>query len=492
MKQHLLLLTAFLIFIGLNAQEFEWAWSYDIPNCNEVAALDVDDTGNTYSIGVFNAPYTLPFTGTAYIQKTDPNGQVIWTEYMDGLLQIGDLALTGNDPVIIGQSSAPFSYQGEVYGLNDYYMFILKINSAGQVEWIYTDTQKWGLNTNISVGSSGNMAFHIRGQSNQGDHVWVLDPEGNILQTKVISTSMTTIVDLHYYEEKVYLTGGLSGASGLTIDTIYIPQSPVHNATFVLALDENLLGEWVAIDTAINNPDGKVVVHSSGVYAYQNNFITGSGLTNHLKKFDFNGQLLKKVPAPVFSSGTLRPDLLVNDSAVALFVKNNNNSTSQKVAILGHALEVKAELLIEGPSNAYSGQIASNGNDLFVSNVHTGELFFDGGLIIPTANSDRKLFMSKVAMPSVTTSIDGNMNDPQEVMIYPNPANTSITVSNIKMTGGPLQMVIYNALGGIVHQDLISGEKLTLAVEHLPAGWYFITLKSGNGTYHYKPFVKSR
>jgi hypothetical protein len=492
MKNHLLIIPAFFIFLGLNAQEFEWAWSYDIPNCNEVAALDVDDNGNIYSIGVFNAPYSLPFTGNAYIQKTDPNGQVIWTEYMDGLLQISDLALTGNNPVIIGQSSEPFTYQGEIYGLNDYYMFILKINSSGQFEWIYTDTQKWGLNTNISVGSSGNMAFHIRGQSNQGDHIWVLDPEGNILQTKVISTIMTTIVDLHYYEEKVYLTGGLSGASGLTVDTIYIPQSPVHNATFVLALDENLLGEWVAIDTAFNNPDGKVVAHSSGVYAYQNNFITGSGLTNHLKKFDFNGQLQKKVPAPVFSSGTLRPDMVVNDSAVALFVKNNNNSTSQKVAILGHALEVKAELLIEGPSNAYSGQIATNGNDLFVSNVHTGELLFDGGLIIPSANSDRKLFMSKVSMPAVTTFINEKRIDPLDILIYPNPAHKSITVSTIGMEDGPSQLVIYNSLGGIMHQVWVQEESFSLAVEHLPAGFYFLTLKSGNGNYACKPFIKSR
>jgi hypothetical protein len=491
MKSHLLLIVSMVCFSVGNSQEFEWVWSYDIPACNDVAALAVDDSGNIYTTGIFNAPYILPFTGTAYIQKTNPGGQVIWTEYMEGLLQISDMALTGNNPVIIGQSSAPFSYMDEIYGLDTFYMFIMKINSMGAVEWILTDTEKYGLNTNISVDSPGNIAFHIRGKSNQGDHVWIMDPDGNILQTKTISALMTTIVDLFYFEGRIYLSGGLTGASGLTVDTIYIPQSSVSKTTFVLALDENLQGTWVALDTTITNTDGKVVAHASGIYAYESNINTGLGMANYLKRFDFEGQLQKKVPAPVFSSGTLRPDMVVNDSAVALFVKNNNNSNSHKVAIAGHDLDIKAELLITGPSNAYSGQIGTNGNDLFIANIHTGELAFDGGMILPVSNSDRKLFTAKISMPEITTGSQHNEQGPQTITLFPNPATGSITISRSSNVNTPSDLFIFNASGQVVYQASFQDKQVSLNIEFLPAGWYLLKMNEWHGMSYSRTFIRN-
>jgi len=474
-----------------HSQEFEWAWSYDIPACNDVAALAVDDSGNIYTLGVFNAPYILPFTGNAYIQKTNPDGQVIWTEYMDGLLQISDLALTGNSPVIIGQSTASFIYKDEIYGMDNFYMFIMKINPLGEVDWIHTDTQKWGLNTNISVDSSENMAFHIRGQSNLGDHIWIMGPNGNVLQTKTISTLMTTIVDLFYFDGKVYLTGGLTGASGLTVDTIYIPQSSFQNTTFLLGLDQNLEAEWVTLDTAINNTDGKVVAHASGIYTYESNIDAGFVMANYLKKFDFDGQLQKKVPAPVFSSGTHRPDMVVNDSALALFVKYNNNSTSHKVAILGHSLEIIDELLITGPSNAYSGQIGTNGNDFFIANIHTGELAFDGGMILPVSNSDRKLFMAKILIPAITTSFPQIELDPDAITLYPNPTTGTMTLSRNNRSNFTADLFIYNALGRIVHQASFTGDPFMLNIEHLPSGWYLLKMIEWDGISYGRTFIKN-
>jgi hypothetical protein len=477
-------------FLLLNAQEFSWAWSYPVPNCNEVASLAVDDTGNIYSVGVFNAPNTLPYTGTAYFQKIDPEGQVIWTEYMDGLLQISDMGITGNSPVIIGQSSAPFSYKGGNYGLDTFYMFIIKTDPTGEVEWILTDPQKWGLNTNISVDVSGNMAFHIRGQSNLGDHIWVLDPDGTVLQTKTIATNMTTIVDLAYFNSKVYLSGGLTGASGLVVDTIFIPQSSFQKTTFVLALNENLTAEWVATDTSINNTDGRVVANSAGVFVYEGTINSGFITANVIKKFDFEGQVLKKINAPVFSTGTLRPDLVVNDSVVALFVKNNNNSTSQKAAILKHDLSIMAEKVITGPSNFYSGQIATNGNDLFIANIHTGELDFDGELTLPVNDLTKKLFIAKIMMPAITTGLAEQYEAPVQVGLFPNPAKGDIFVEVAGSHAEVNLLFIFNSQGVLVPKSYPMDTHFTLNTSHLPAGIYHLRGTFRNGGQFQKSFVK--
>ena len=98
--------------IQLQSQQFLWAESYEISNCNEVAAMSVDTSGYVYISGIHEASSSIPYTGNCYLQKTDPEGEVIWTKYFSGSLHLGDMATINGGVVIIGQSSGPFYIPG--------------------------------------------------------------------------------------------------------------------------------------------------------------------------------------------------------------------------------------------------------------------------------------------------------------------------------------------------------------------------------------------
>ncbi len=111
MKIYTFLILIITVSIQLNGQQFLWAESYEISNCNEVAAMSVDTSGYVCISGIHEAPSSVPYTGNCYLQKTNQPGDVIWTKYFSGSLQLGDMEAINSGAVIIGQSSGPFTYQ---------------------------------------------------------------------------------------------------------------------------------------------------------------------------------------------------------------------------------------------------------------------------------------------------------------------------------------------------------------------------------------------
>lgn len=75
-----------------------------------------------------------------------------------------------------------------------------------------------------------------------------------------------------------------------------------------------------------------------------------------------------------------------------------------------------------------------------------------------------------------------------EMKLYPNPADEYITLEIPLGAKGTLQ--IFNNLGQLVHQEIISQVKTTLSLSHLPPGTYACTLKTPNNTMREKIIVK--
>ena len=74
-----------------------------------------------------------------------------------------------------------------------------------------------------------------------------------------------------------------------------------------------------------------------------------------------------------------------------------------------------------------------------------------------------------------------------EIVVYPNPATTSITIStNIQAAK---TILITNALGQMVYQGESDDSAISINVEHLTSGMYFVKIESGN-TYFTGDFVK--
>jgi hypothetical protein len=492
MKQLITFILLLSLSISLYSQQFSWAISYEINNCNEVAAMSLDADGNIIITGVHDAPATVPYQGNAYIQKTGQAGDVWWTDYLIGNIIVGDMAAVGNNILIIGQSNGSFTYRDVVYGTGQYFMFALMIDADGNYLWHFTDETKYGVYSNISVGNTGTIALHIRKQSNLGDWIIIIDEDGNTLNSKLLSPNNTLVIDIAYFNDWVYINGGYNGQTSVAIDTIEILQPPVEHSVFVLALDENLVANWISEDTTINNRDGRVVVNEAGIFSYQDVLRSPFTVVNLIKKFDFEGQLLTEVEAPFFTTAiTPYPDMVVTPSMVALFNKNSFNSDSHEVMLFDHDLNILAEKAVDGASSHYSGQIANRGDDVFVAQVFSGSLNFSNELTLAyPGGTGNYPYIAEIVSPDMT-GIFNQTVETTGLSVYPNPADEIITVviDDKQVYGGSFS--ISDLKGNVVISGVLHQNSNTIDVGRLSAGVYLLqTIMVDGSSRQEKIFVR--
>lgn len=483
--------TLFLIFsVYAYGQQFLWAKSYEIPNCNEVAALAVDSNGYVFRTGVYNASFSLPYTGDCYLQKTDSEGEVIWTNYLMGSLQIGDMAAAGSSVVIIGKSNGAFTYQDVQYGsASSYSMFIMKIDSAGDVDWCLIDEENFGANTNLAIGKFGNIAAQIRGPNNLGDWVWIIDWEGNIIDTKEIYAEDSTIEDIAYYDGWVYLNGTFNGPGSMIIDTIVINVQPIEGTTFTLALDTNLVAKWVATDTTLGNHDGRVEANSSGIFVYETTLEPIFTLINYIKKFDFNGQLIKEVVAPTFTNAVaLYPDMTLTPSLLGIFVNNDFDFNNHAVFLYDHDLDLVKEKYIDGLSDGYSGQISNYGDDVFVSHVYEGDLEFTDEILLPYSGTGKMAYMAKIGEQS-TTGVQENTEEENILSLYPNPTTGIVYLNYQDEIQEQGVCSVYNQSGMEVFRQQLQDSNSSIDLSSLNRGVYMLLIRLENGIRYSKKVV---
>ena len=77
-----------------------------------------------------------------------------------------------------------------------------------------------------------------------------------------------------------------------------------------------------------------------------------------------------------------------------------------------------------------------------------------------------------------------DISESSGIKIFPNPATNEFKIKSLKLKGGVLK--IYNVLGEMVYELLISKEETTIDVSFLNEGIYFVQVKTGNGIYNRK------
>jgi len=455
--------------------QFQWAQSYEVVNCNEVAALAVDSSNNIIIAGVHEGSVYVPYTGDIYIIKTNPEGEPLWSADLLGELIVGDLISMNTDIIIAGQAYGLLSYQGNDYGGAPYYMFVMKLDENGNVVWFYDDASKMMTYGNLAAGENDTFAIHTRTESNLGDWIIIMDLDGNVLNSKLISAEVTLVEHIAYYNNKVYLNGQLSGFSGVVVDTLYIPQSPLESTAFVLALDEDLVGEWVSIDTTLSNGDGRVEANIKGVFAYQETLAPPFNLIKYLKKFNFEGELVKEVVVPSFSSNAiLRPDMVLTDSYVGMFCKNSFSSDSYILHIFSsNELEHLQEKVVSGASDPYSNKLAAQDQHFIISGIQAGELNLNDEITLPYAGSGNTPYIAKIGKSSIV-GIRHKTFDDENLLIYPNPARDGIHVKS----DAPVEIEMFNQVGQLVKISPTNEKIINMDVSNLDSGIYFIKVIS--------------
>lgn len=67
----------------------------------------------------------------------------------------------------------------------------------------------------------------------------------------------------------------------------------------------------------------------------------------------------------------------------------------------------------------------------------------------------------------------------REIVVYPNPANTKVTIANLKDTSARFQLISYD---GRIVKDISENQDKTIPVEELPSGLYVLKVITGNKT----------
>jgi len=470
-------------------QQFEWAESFAIDNSNEVAAMAADAAGNSYMAGVFGASQFLPYTGNCYLMKTNHAGMVIWTRYFSGLVQIGDIVVSEDQLLIVGQANGNFTYDGIDCGLPSYHMFTMKVDSSGSLLWIKTDETRNGSGSNLVAGEDGKVVVNYKGVTNIGNFIEIMDSEGIVLQSKQITDNYAGIVDIAFYDDRVYLNGAFNGEDSLVVDDIVIHRPDIEHTAFVLALDSDFMAEWASVDTTINNRDGRIVAGEEGVYAYFSVLEPPFTIMNVLKKFSFEGQMIKEEVLPFFTTGiTLYPDMAHVPGLIALYVNNDFGFNNHEVILYDDDLNLLGEMSVQGLSDLYSGQITGCDGGFLISHVHSGDLNFNNEVMLSYAGSGKRPYLSRLSLAEPTgISVNGQSID--GLLCYPDPADDFVNFV-LPYSGSALSdMKILDISGKTVFQAGLPSGHSSIDISHLPAGFYPVLVKSPDNKVFRKKLV---
>lgn len=491
-------LTLFATFfsIGLlttvSAQQFVWAKAYDLPHANETAALTIHNNGSVFMLGVLNAPISLPYTGDAYLSKTSASGDIIWQEIITGAVNAGDMAAVSDGVVITGQSNGSFIYQGQTFGPENYFMFVMHINHEGNLIWLHTDTTKYGGHTNIAVDGQDEIAVRTRGQYNISDWILIFNSEGNIINAKQIAAGATLIVDMAYQNGRVYLNGGFQGtASSVLVDTIEIQRPGNKNVGFVLALDSTLTASWVATDTAYNNRDGKIVVSGDAVFAFIEVQRSPFIFHNHLKKYTLSGELLGETEIPMFTTSVTKyPDMAISPEHIAIYSSNAFDFSSHKLMVFDYDLNLLFEKTVDGLSHLYSGQVAAHDLDFYISHVFSGDIDFDGDVTLTHSAEGRLPYIAKLITDETAVGLASSSENHTVYNIYPNPAKQFATIKLSREPSANTYLLVMNNSGQTIIKQFVTAMETQIDLSSLPAGIYHIQIKNHEAGFLAKKLVR--
>jgi len=427
-KKVLLSLLVLFCYTTVIAQTFDWAKSMGNSGIDEGASIALDNIGNIYTLGVFTGTVDFdPNSGVynlssnlgskdIFIQKLDPNGNLIWAKHMGGgggdegksifidnfgnVFSIGTFHGTVDFDPGIGVTNLISQGNSDIY--------IQKLDSDGNFIWaksIGTSVNEYGVS--ITVDSSGNVystgifygitdfdpnvgIYNLSAIGNYSDvYILKLDMDGNFIWAKRVggnSIDHAKSIKLNSLGE-IYI----SGYFRLTVD--FNPNAGVNNQSsngdsdiFLLKLDTDGNFIWVKSFGGIQQDvitsmvlDGMDNVYLAGNFRSTVDFDPNAGVVNYtsignrdifIEKLDLDGNF-----SWVNTIGTIGNEY---GPLLAVDFLNNIYSTGHYSTTLDFDPSANDySLTVEGYNDSFLQKFDSDGNFQWVTSIR-GSNFVEG------------------------------------------------------------------------------------------------------------------
>jgi hypothetical protein len=522
-----------------NAQEFIWAKQFGQDKFQKIHSIAIDDQGNSYiqgstfasttdlnpGEGIFNLshPGVQWFDiADVFLVKLDPDGNFLWGKGIaenysndnrgyhvkigsDGFVytlsvlyqpdtngltikkydSAGNLMLSKNIP-ILGGNGTYYSTSFDIDNSSNIYLggyfsntvildpnnteltmvsqesgtFILKLNASGNYEWVKTFTDYQSAATTpsiIAVRPDGNLNFIVGSQLpndegtgfNKRQSLYNIDAENN-----------TVLWEKHFLNQTpqafaIGPDGNIIIAGSFENDIIDVDPSnnehildPLNNYSndYILWLSPE--GNFVDVAVYYGEWDSfwisQIAVSGNSDY-----FITGSFNGN----FDFNPESEELI----LSSDTQEHAMVIK------FDDQKQFETAYKIGT-GSVFAINSTVILG--DHVYLGGHFTGGADM---DPNTQEYWFDDGYNGIFGGDG---YIMKLG--TATLAID-KQDYLSNVVLYPNPATDSITISMKDISAIPGEIVIVNSLGIEVLRSTLF-ENVKLDVSNLSAGVYYLKI----------------
>ncbi len=372
----LILLGLFSTLLNAQNSNLDWAISMGNTQLDEGNSILSDSFGNIYVIGNFHGTVDFdPGSGKTnlksngiydlFVQKLDASGNLIWAKSMGGTASEicnsatidnnGNIYLTG-----FFKDSADFdpnTGRTMLYSNGQYDIFILKIDSSGNLKWaasmggalsdkgssIHTDQSGNVYTTGVFQTTSvdfdpGSGIRILHGKGGSDIFIQKLNSSGKLLWAKSIGSSyneysacITTDIN-----ENVFITGRY----GLTVD--FDPNSGIHNLTSVSGTEDVFITK---LDVSGNLTWAKSI---GGTRTDEGNFITTDIMGNLYISGNFQGTV-------DFDPGSNVVNLSTGSSFTDPFLLKMNSSGEYiwVISIKGTDVEINRSVCVSKVGDIY-------------------------------------------------------------------------------------------------------------------------------------------
>jgi hypothetical protein len=551
MKKSILALSLFFL-LQLTFSSFSfaqtWAWAKSAGGQQKVESysIAIDNAGNSYITGWFEdslkfGSFTLkasiagnPFASDIFIAKYDSNGNFLWAkkaggtsyDYGTGVATDanGNVYVTG---LFLG--TATFGTLSITSISTDYDVFIAKYAPDGTALWVNkAGGSAWDVGSGVTIDKSGNcfIAGSFRGTAtfgttslisagnydgfvakydSTGVFMWA-QRAGGTLEDRAQSISTDAIGNC-------YVIGFFNGTA--TVGTTILTSADSTDI-WIAKYDPAGTSVWAKRAGGTGGDEGKSISSDEAGNTHVTGYFEGSALFGTISltsfgsrdifigKYDYKGDIMW-----MKGMGGVQGDIgygISIDTSGNSYVAGSFYGAAQfdtisvvsinqdDVFIAGLDYYGSTKWVVQaGAANQdiARGVVASASGSCYTTGYFSGSATFGSHSI--TGFADNDLFIAKVDSVFIVnppyTGVDDGANSLKNFIVYPNPANTDVTIQfETKLTSVQANVELYDILGKKVTDMAVISEtksfynkkQVTINRGNLPDGLYFGKVTIGN------------